>query len=299
MKERQFKGSVLVVDDEEDIRDIIESYLTPVGFDVDTAKNGLEAFEMIKNKSYDFLFTDLVMPVMNGFALIDNIISMGLSKLKIVVITASSLPKDTEEKRRILQKIVHGYIRKPFSRDDIYKTIENILSEYCEEGESGEDIEVVIGNYIKTRKIIDVIDTHGLELKKVVPVSYEDGYLECVTPGLDRLLQFNSIKKIVLVDESSPSARLFKRHDLHEEPVFVRSGKKKYDECSIVDYSYSGLGVNVPENFSHGDVEATFEVRGIEYPCNIVYYNKKLGRIGISFELDIGKEIVSNFNQQK
>lgn len=60
------KKSILVVDDEKDIRDVIEIYLINEGFEVITACDGLEALEKLKNEAIDLIILDIMMPKLDG-----------------------------------------------------------------------------------------------------------------------------------------------------------------------------------------------------------------------------------------
>ena len=56
------KNAVLIVDDEEDIRELIKIYLINEGFKVITACNGIEALEKLKNYDIDLIILDIMMP---------------------------------------------------------------------------------------------------------------------------------------------------------------------------------------------------------------------------------------------
>ena len=58
---------ILVVDDEELIRNVIKEYLINDSYEVDEADNGLEAIEMAKNNNYDLIVMDIMMPKMDGY----------------------------------------------------------------------------------------------------------------------------------------------------------------------------------------------------------------------------------------
>ncbi len=60
------KGSILICDDEEIMRDVLETILSGAGYKVDLAKTGEEAFEAYQNKPYDVVLMDVSMPGMGG-----------------------------------------------------------------------------------------------------------------------------------------------------------------------------------------------------------------------------------------
>lgn len=67
--EREIKNSILVVDDDSIIRDLLYTLFTESGYTVDLAGNGREGFEKIRKKSYNAIISDVNMPEMNGMAL--------------------------------------------------------------------------------------------------------------------------------------------------------------------------------------------------------------------------------------
>ena len=67
------KAKVLVVDDEKDIRELINFYLNKEGFEVLEASNGEEALEIFENEYIDLGIIDVMMPVMDGFELVENL----------------------------------------------------------------------------------------------------------------------------------------------------------------------------------------------------------------------------------
>jgi response regulator RpfG family c-di-GMP phosphodiesterase len=68
--DNQVYNRILVVDDEPGIRDVIQDYLSDAGYDVLTAKDGLEALEKMEDQDFDLVITDLSMPNLDGFGVI-------------------------------------------------------------------------------------------------------------------------------------------------------------------------------------------------------------------------------------
>ncbi len=67
------KSKILVVDDEEHIRELIRFYLDKEGFSVLEAENGEIALDLLENEYVDLAIVDIMMPVMNGFDLVEEI----------------------------------------------------------------------------------------------------------------------------------------------------------------------------------------------------------------------------------
>ena len=79
--------SVLYVEDDSDLREQTTHIFSRIFFKVDTAKDGVEAFELFKNNSYDIVLSDLQMPKRNGLELSKLILKEKPSQ-KIVIISA-------------------------------------------------------------------------------------------------------------------------------------------------------------------------------------------------------------------
>lgn len=109
-----FNGrTILIVDDNPFIHEIIKVQLRKFGIKFLTASNGLEAVRIVKNQVPDFILMDLVMPVMDGFEAITYIRALH-PKLPISALTAHSLPKD---RQRAIEVGCNEIITKPIHRD--------------------------------------------------------------------------------------------------------------------------------------------------------------------------------------
>jgi DNA-binding NtrC family response regulator len=109
------KGSVLVCDDEEIMRDVLETVLSGAGYKVDLAKTGEEAIEAYENKPYDVVLMDVSMPGMGGLTALEEIIRMDEDAV-ILMITAFAT---FETAVSAWEKGAKGCIRKPFKNEQI------------------------------------------------------------------------------------------------------------------------------------------------------------------------------------
>ena len=78
----------LFVEDEIELLELYEMLLEDMNIDFTLAKNGAEALELITSKHFDVVFSDIRMPKMDGFQLLDNIVSNKLDIKKFIFITA-------------------------------------------------------------------------------------------------------------------------------------------------------------------------------------------------------------------
>ena len=109
MERQQFSGKILVVEDYDSIRVLVGKLLGQYGLDVSLAVNGKEAVEKAVEKSYDLIFMDIRMPVMDGYEATRILRQKGV-KTPIVALTASGV-KDDE--RGYAEAGCDGYLAKP------------------------------------------------------------------------------------------------------------------------------------------------------------------------------------------
>ncbi len=102
---------VLIVDDEEMIRNFLVSVLSKQGQDCQTARDGLEALEKIKNNSFDAVVTDIVMPRMDGITLTQETVKL-YPDLPILVITGHA---EEYSAKSAIAAGAREFIKKPFS----------------------------------------------------------------------------------------------------------------------------------------------------------------------------------------
>lgn len=100
--ENQFKGKVLVAEDNLINQKVVHQYLTKIGCEVDLVNNGQEAVEAFKTRSYDLILMDCNMPVMDGFTASRKITEMqsqdlNLPQTKIVALTAEGINTGLEK----------------------------------------------------------------------------------------------------------------------------------------------------------------------------------------------------------
>jgi excisionase family DNA binding protein len=104
------RARVLVVDDEQPVRDLIAKTLTMADYEVDAAEDGPTAIERLKSKDYDLMITDLKMPGMDGLTVIRHARRM-YPTLPVVIITGYSTEASAIE---AINLGVCGYLTKPF-----------------------------------------------------------------------------------------------------------------------------------------------------------------------------------------
>jgi CheY-like chemotaxis protein len=116
---------ILIVDDNKDVRDVISLFLSCELREcaVLTADNGMQAIETMESVPVDLILTDLNMPVVNGYQLIEYV-KRNLPSAPVLGMTAICTP-DIEERLRKLG--VSSCIEKPFDLNDVSQRISSIL----------------------------------------------------------------------------------------------------------------------------------------------------------------------------
>ncbi|GAB6037530.1 hypothetical protein JCM15519_20890 [Fundidesulfovibrio butyratiphilus] len=115
---------VLLVDDHPINRKAGSLLLTRLGCDVTMADNGAKALELVRERSFDMVFMDVQMPVMDGFEATRAIRRLGgrFSSLPIIALTANALEGDKE---RCLRAGMTDYLCKPMQKQDLVELLEN------------------------------------------------------------------------------------------------------------------------------------------------------------------------------
>jgi CheY-like chemotaxis protein len=117
-------SKILIVDDEEAIRQLLRIMCTGEGHHVDLAESGLEAIELLKQCAYDVLITDLKMTLISGLELA-KVVRSAYPQTKIIMITGWPT-SDSETQAKKLG--IHHYFRKPFNRAQIIGAINELLA---------------------------------------------------------------------------------------------------------------------------------------------------------------------------
>ncbi len=119
----QIKKKILIVDDDDEIRELLEFDVAQSGYFVDTAKDGLEGLNKALNNSYDLILLDVMMPKMNGFDVCKNIRNAKLS-IPILLLTAKGT---IEDKTEGFDCGADDYLVKPFDIQEVLLRIRVLL----------------------------------------------------------------------------------------------------------------------------------------------------------------------------
>lgn len=117
------KSRILIVDDEESIREFLEIMLKKEGYEITTAVDGLNAKEILSKKSFDMIISDMQMPNMTGIELLKHVKDT-YPDLVFMIITAFGT---TETAVEAMKMGAYDYVTKPFKIDEVRMNIANAL----------------------------------------------------------------------------------------------------------------------------------------------------------------------------
>jgi two-component system, OmpR family, response regulator len=117
------KPRILLVEDDPNLSMVLQDYLEMINYDITLCRNGKEGLDMFRSGSFNLCILDIMMPVMDGFTLAEEIKKID-EQIPIVFLTAKSLKEDRIKGFRLG---CDDYIMKPFSTEELSLRIQAIL----------------------------------------------------------------------------------------------------------------------------------------------------------------------------
>jgi DNA-binding NtrC family response regulator len=155
---KTLSGTILVADDDTDIRDILKDTLNSLGARIITAANGQECLDRVEVDAPDLILLDIEMPIKNGLQVLQELRQRG-SDTTVIMITAYGT---VERAVQAMKQGAYDFITKPFDLDHIVLTVEKALErERLKRGlehfavEAGERYRLVGGGSPTMRQAID------------------------------------------------------------------------------------------------------------------------------------------------
>ncbi|MCH7674511.1 response regulator [candidate division KSB1 bacterium] len=167
----EVKRNILVVDDEEVIRNICLRSLEKKGYNVGLAENGINALDRIREGIYEIVFTDIKMPMMDGMELLETI-KRDFPHLEVVVMTAFATIESAID---AMKKGAYDFILKPIKPDQIRVVAEKCI-EKVQLGKENKALRLANQKLLDLQEMKDkfmAITSHELR----TPVSHLKGYL--------------------------------------------------------------------------------------------------------------------------
>jgi DNA-binding NtrC family response regulator len=113
-------GRVLVVDDEENIREVLSNYLESMNYEVQTAEDGQDALDKYRKGEFDLIISDLLMPNIDGLELLKRIRNIDKEVIFLMITGYPSIETAVDA----IKKGAYDYITKPFHMEDVKLRIE-------------------------------------------------------------------------------------------------------------------------------------------------------------------------------
>lgn len=167
---------ILVVDDEEKIRNVIKEYAEFEGYEIDEACDGMEAVVKCKSGDYDIIIMDIMMPKLDGFSSIKEI-----KKIKDIPVIMLSARGEEYDKLFGFEIGIDDYVVKPFSPKELMARINAVITR-SKAGTS---------NTTQQEKYV----FEGLEVDMLGRNVYVDGVKKELTPKEYELLQYFILNK--------------------------------------------------------------------------------------------------------
>jgi two-component system, NtrC family, response regulator PilR len=117
------QGTILVVDDEEIMREILDTLLSREGYDVRLASSGAEGLELARATPFDAAIVDIMMPGLDGIATLDELKRID-EDLAVIIITAYA---SVESAISAMKNGAFDYVTKPFKNDEVLVVIRNAM----------------------------------------------------------------------------------------------------------------------------------------------------------------------------
>ena len=160
---------ILIVDDEEKIREVLSEYAEFEGYEPDEAADGMEAVEKVKDKDYDLVIMDVMMPKLDGYSAVKEI-----KKIKDIPIIMLSARGEEYDKLFGFEIGIDDYVVKPFSPKEVMARINAVLKRK--------------NSTIQEKRNASALKFDGLEIDMLGRNVYVDGEKAELTPKEYELL---------------------------------------------------------------------------------------------------------------
>ncbi len=173
---------ILIVDDEEKIRNVIKEYAEFEGYEVEEAKDGMDAVNLCKNQNFDIIIMDIMMPKLDGFSAIKEI-----KKSKNIPVIMLSARGEEYDKLFGFEIGIDDYVVKPFSPKEVMARINAVLNRVKISKESDKEKYVF----------------EGLEIDMLARNVFVDGVKKELTPKEYELLQYLVLNKNIALSREN------------------------------------------------------------------------------------------------
>lgn len=123
------KTKILVIDDNQDVRDLVVHILDSAGFKVFDADGGAKALEILKDNSIDLVLLDVMMPGMSGLDVLKEIRTGSNKKIREIPVMMLTAKASTEDIDKALEIGANAYVVKPFRSTALREKVQALLDQ--------------------------------------------------------------------------------------------------------------------------------------------------------------------------
>lgn len=150
---------LLIVDDEEKIREVIREYAEFSGYAAEEAADGMSAIGMVKLNDYDLIIMDVMMPKLDGFSAVKEI--QKIKKIPVIMLSARG---EEYDKLFGFELGVDDYVVKPFSPKELMARVNAVLNRVDSQGKQINETEKYEGLEVNFAARSVSIDGHRIDL---------------------------------------------------------------------------------------------------------------------------------------
>ena len=198
---------LLVVDDEDDIRELLEFDLSHSGYIVDSARDGQEALEKALENNYDLILLDVMMPKMNGYEVCKRLRAVK-PNLPILMLTAKGTIQD---KTTGFNSGVDDYIVKPFDVQEVVLRVRALLRRNPNNNPQPQDLSKEVLKVGDIELFPESLETGILDKRiKLTPTEFE--VLYCLMQHFDNAVSLATLLNEVWGYNSDEDVRMLRVH---------------------------------------------------------------------------------------
>jgi CheY-like chemotaxis protein len=119
-------ADILLIDDMAGVRRAVTSMLKSSGHTVTAAENGIEGLAMLKQRRFDLVVTDMLMPALDGSEVLAQLSAMP-NRPKVIAISGGGAGVSADMALRAARASADAYLEKPFERTDLLAVIDRLL----------------------------------------------------------------------------------------------------------------------------------------------------------------------------
>ena len=150
---------LLIVDDEDTIREVIREYAEFSGYEAEEAADGMSAIGMVKLNDYDLIIMDVMMPKLDGFSAVKEI-----QKIKNIPVIMLSARGEEYDKLFGFELGIDDYVVKPFSPKELMARVNAVLSRIDASDKTAQNIEKFEGLEVNFAARTITVDGKRIEL---------------------------------------------------------------------------------------------------------------------------------------